>query len=106
MINDKLKLINLFDRYKSCLSNKQQIYFEAYYLNDFSLSEIASKYYVSRNAVLDALKIAKTKLLKLEENLNYNNFFENLIIICQNAANKKEMIQKTKLLLKDLEEKE
>ena len=54
----RLKYIKLYETYSNLLTEKQSIYFEAYYFDDLSLSEIAEKYQVSRNAVHD--QIGKT----------------------------------------------
>lgn len=62
-------LNNLFDFYKSLFTEKQRLYFEDYYCNNLSLSEIAENNSISRNAVFNQLKIIEDKLLELEENL-------------------------------------
>ena len=50
------RLNQLYQLYKDLLTLKQQTYFEAYYVNDYSFAEIAQYYDVSRNAVFDQLK--------------------------------------------------
>ena len=40
-------LNNLYDCYKELLTDKQKMYFEDYYFNNLSLSEIAENYDVS-----------------------------------------------------------
>ena len=50
------QIIMLYDEYKKLLTVKQQEYFEMYYFEDYSLSEIASFCNVSRNAIFDQLK--------------------------------------------------
>lgn len=65
--NDRLNL--LFSLYKDLLTDKQQAYFEAYYVNDYSFSEIAAFYAVSRNAVFDQLKKASEHLDNYEDKL-------------------------------------
>ena len=45
------------------------MYFEDYYMNDLSLSEIAENYGISRNAVHNQLKIVEEKILYYEETL-------------------------------------
>ncbi|MDN6570226.1 MAG: DNA-binding protein, partial [Staphylococcus equorum] len=52
--NDLIKTIRmnyLFDFYQSLLTNKQRNYLELFYLQDYSLSEIADTFDVSRQAV-------------------------------------------------------
>ena len=51
------------------LTEKQQALFEEYYGEDFSLSEIASEYNISRNAVHDTIKKVLTILDDFEEKL-------------------------------------
>ena len=59
----------LFGYYGDLLTEKQQALFEAYYGEDFSLSEIASEYNISRNAVHDTIKKVLTILDEFEEKL-------------------------------------
>ena len=63
------KLILLFDYYGDLLSESQRNYFESYYFDNLSLSEIGENYNVSRNAVSKDLKLAKEKLNNYEEKL-------------------------------------
>ena len=51
--NDLVKTLRmnyLFDFYQSLLTNKQRNYLELFYLEDYSLSEIADTFNVSRQA--------------------------------------------------------
>ena len=66
---DKIYYNNLYDYYGSLLTDKQRLYYEDYYFNDLSLSEIAENNQVSRNAVHNQLKIAVEKLNFYENNL-------------------------------------
>lgn len=50
-MDNRLYYINLFDYYGDLLTEKQQHYFEDYYFNNLSLSEISENENVSRNAV-------------------------------------------------------
>ena len=59
----------LYDLYGKLLTEKQQEYFEEYYFNNLSFSEIAENYDVSRNAVFKQLNITKAKLIEYEEKL-------------------------------------
>ena len=59
----------LYDYYGSLLTDKQREYYEDYYFNDLSLSEIAENNNVSRNAVHNQLKIVIEKLEFYENNL-------------------------------------
>lgn len=62
-------LNNLYDYYKDLFTKKQQEYFEEYYCNNFSLSEIAENNNVSRNAIFNQIKIVENRLEELEETL-------------------------------------
>ena len=64
-----LYLNSLFDIYKDLLTDKQKQYFMDYYFNNLSLSEIAEKYSVSRNAIFNQLKIIEEKLIDYEKKL-------------------------------------
>ena len=66
---DKIYYNNLYDYYGCLLTDKQKDYYEDYYFNDLSLSEIAENNNVSRNAVHNQLKIAIEKLEFYENNL-------------------------------------
>lgn len=73
---DRLVYLNtLYDIYKDLLTEKQKDYFENYYFDNLSLSEIADNYGISRNAVHNQIKIIEEKLIELEEKLkiNYKN---------------------------------
>lgn len=60
-------LNEIYVYYKDLFTEKQQRYFEDYYLNDLSLSEIAENYNVSRNAVHNQIKIVEEKIIEYEK---------------------------------------
>lgn len=66
----KIYLNNLYDYYCDLFTDKQKEYFEEYYFNDLSLSEIAENNNVSRNAVHGQIKIIEEKLEYYEQTLN------------------------------------
>lgn len=67
---EKKQYVNLLmDCYEDLLTDKQRNYLDYYYHQDFSLSEIAEQFNVSRNAVFDNLKKAVHILEKYEEKL-------------------------------------
>ena len=68
-MNKQDKLILLFDYYGDLLSDSQRNYFESYYFDNLSLSEIGENYNVSRNAVSKDLKLASEKLNNYEDKL-------------------------------------
>ena len=55
--------------YKNILTAKQFEILDEYYNSDFSLSEIAENYNITRQAVRDNIKSGETKLYDLEEKL-------------------------------------
>ena len=68
-MNNILELTLLYDFYGELLTKKQKTLFELYYLNDFSLNEIAEDAGVSRQAVSDLLIRVKKKLYIYEKKL-------------------------------------
>lgn len=71
-MKERLYLIDLYDIYESLLTEKQRMYFEDYYFNNYSLSEISENYGISRNAIHKALKETEEKLNNFEDNLKIN----------------------------------
>lgn len=59
----------LFGYYGNLLTEKQQTIFEEYYGEDYSLSEIANVYNISRNAVYDTIKKVLSSLDEMENKL-------------------------------------
>ena len=59
----------LYDAYQELLTTKQKVYFELYYQDDLSLSEIAEQFEVSRNAVFDNIKRTEKLLEDYEDKL-------------------------------------
>lgn len=68
-LEKSIDLINLYDIYQDLLTEKQKAYFEQYYFDDFSITEISENFEVSRNAVHDQLKRTVQKIYDLEEKL-------------------------------------
>ena len=75
---------NLYDYYKDLFTDKQQTYFEDYYFNNLSLTEISENYGVSRNAVHNQLKIMENKLEEYEEKLGLYKKKNKIIDILNN----------------------
>ncbi len=86
ILSDKIRYHHLYDIYKGLLTEKQKTYFEYYYLDDYSLSEIADMLEVSRNAVHDQVK-------KVLEHLDH---YESTLLVYEKH-------QKRELLIKELE---
>ena len=72
------KIIELYVIYKNLFSEKQQEYFENYYYEDYSLSEISENLKVIRSIVNKTIKIVENKLLKYEEILKIKNKMEKI----------------------------
>ncbi|QED47515.1 putative DNA-binding protein [Cytobacillus dafuensis] len=69
MLEKTTRMNYLYDFYQSLLTPKQRSYMSLYYLDDFSLGEIADEYDVSRQAVYDNIKRTEAMLEEYEEKL-------------------------------------
>ncbi|MFC0188923.1 putative DNA-binding protein [Fictibacillus aquaticus] len=69
MLDKTMRINYLFDFYQSLLTPKQKNYMFLYYLDDYSLGEIAEQYEVSRQAVYDNIKRTEAMLEEYEEKL-------------------------------------
>ncbi|MEI5906146.1 putative DNA-binding protein [Bacillus spongiae] len=76
MLERTTRLNYLYDFYSSLLTPKQQSYMSLYYLDDFSLGEIAGEYEVSRQAVYDNIKRTEAMLEEYEEKLKLFEKFQ------------------------------
>ena len=83
-----LHLTVLYEYYKELLTEKQREYFEDYYFDNLTLSEIATNNEVSRNAIHKQIKDVENKLLEYEFKLKLH-----------------EKSEKINELLKDVDEK-
>ena len=68
-MDKNIKYVLLYDYYGSLLTDKQQQYFEDYYFNNLSLSEMSENLGISRNAINKQLHKAVEKLEYYEEQL-------------------------------------
>lgn len=68
-MEDREYIIILYDYYGELLSNKQRAYFEAYYFDNLSLSEISENEDKSRNAIHKNIKSVVNKLYEYEDKL-------------------------------------
>ena len=64
-----LEITLLYDFYGELLTDKQKSVMELYYLDDFSLHEIAAEHGITRQAVLDMLKRTEKLLGQYEQKL-------------------------------------
>ena len=68
-MDDREKIIILYDYYGELLSDKQKEYFEEYYFDNLSLAEIAINEDKSRNAIHKVIKGVILKLYEFEDKL-------------------------------------
>ncbi|WHY88993.1 putative DNA-binding protein [Neobacillus novalis] len=76
MLEKTTRINYLYDFYYSLLTPKQQSYMSLYYLDDYSLGEIAEEYDVSRQAVYDNIKRTEAMLEEYEEKLQLFQKFQ------------------------------
>lgn len=94
-MENELYLIGLYDCYNSLLTDKQKLYFEDYYFNNLTLSEMSENYGISRNAVHKQLKEVSLKLEDLEIKLKIKEKNDKLIEISNKVeGNIKEEIER------------
>lgn len=84
----RFNLINLYDIYGELLTEKQKEYFEDYYFNNLTLSEMSENYEVSRNAIHKQLKEVEEKLNKYEEILKIDEKNKRIKEICNDLEEK------------------
>ncbi len=70
MLEDFVKYGRYYDLYQGLLTNKEQVYFQEYYFDNLSFSEIAENHQISRSAVHKTLKNVLKKLELYEEALH------------------------------------
>ncbi|MCA0988047.1 putative DNA-binding protein [Guptibacillus algicola] len=69
MLEKTMRMNSLFDFYQSLLTPKQRNYMALYYLDDYSLGEIAEEFQVSRQAVYDNIKRTEQMIEEYEAKL-------------------------------------
>ena len=69
-MNDKIEQGYLYDFYGELLNDHQRNIYEDFVLQDLSLSEIASEYDISRQAVHDVIRRATKTLEEYEKKLH------------------------------------
>jgi predicted DNA-binding protein YlxM (UPF0122 family) len=90
MKQKSIELVMLFDFYGNMLTDKQKEFFDLYYNEDLSLSEIAENEGITRQGVRDAIVRAENLLTEFEEKLGlhkkYGNIGEALGMILECAS--------------------
>ena len=69
MKNQTFRMTMLFDFYGELLTDRQKEFYDLYYNEDLSLSEIAENYGISRQGVRDAIKHGEATLTEMEQKL-------------------------------------
>ncbi|WP_096154664.1 MULTISPECIES: putative DNA-binding protein [Bacillus] len=93
MLEKTTRMNYLYDFYQSLLTPKQRNYMSLYYLDDYSLGEIAEEYNISRQAVYDNIK--RTELM-LEE-------YELKLLLFQKFQERQQLLSKMKQLMMEKE---
>jgi len=91
-LDKREKLIELYDLYNNLLTEKQRSYFENYYFDDLSISEIAINYNISRNGVYDQLKRVENSLIDYEEKLKLAYKISKIESLDENKLSKNEIL--------------
>lgn len=81
----------LYDIYGGLLTSKQKEYFEDYYFNNLSFSEMADQYKVSRNAVFKQVHIVTDRLIEYEKVLKLKEKREKIISLIKDNKLKEEI---------------
>ena len=87
-------IVILYDYYGELLSDIQKKYFEEYYFDNLSLSEISENEGISRNAVHKCIKSVVSKLYEYEDKLKIydkDNKIREIIKDIDNDKIKKEL---------------
>lgn len=76
ILEQRVELSLLYDFYGALLKENQRQIFEAYILEDYSLSEIAEEMQITRQGVHDTVKRVSRQLMEYEERLGLLNKFQ------------------------------
>ncbi|MDD3048734.1 MAG: HTH domain-containing protein [Bacilli bacterium] len=88
-MEERTYLTILYDYYGELLNEKQKLYFEEYYFNNLSLSEISDNFKVSRNAIHKQIKTIEERLISYEEKLKLYSKNKKLKQIINNTKDEK-----------------
>ena len=101
-----IRMNYLFDFYQSLLTQKQKSYLELFYLQDYSLSEIADTFEVSRQAVYDNIRRTGDLVEDYESKLRLYQRFEKrreLYNLMKQSLNQPELLKQYITQLEELE---
>lgn len=88
MLEDTIYLSKLYDYYSPLLTEKQCLYFEDYYFQNLTLSEMSENYKVSRNAIHKNIKETSFKLVEYEKKLKLLEKKQKVMTIINNLDEK------------------
>ncbi len=86
-LNKAVELGLLLDTYGELLTPKKREMLSMYVNENMSYQEIATFLNISKPAVLDAIKIAENKLIKLEKTLKMLSFKQKLSHLVETSTN-------------------
>ena len=95
MFEKNLNISLLLDFYGDILSERQRAMLDLYYNSDYSLSEIAESFSISRQGVRSVLKKGETILVDMEKKLNLASRFISVQENSSKIAEKLEKINQT-----------
>ena len=78
MKNQTYRMTMLFDFYGELLTERQKEFYELYYDEDLSLSEIAENYGISRQGVRDVIVRAEAYMTEIEDKTGLVKRFEQM----------------------------
>lgn len=88
-MEEREKIIKLYDIYKNLLTDKQRECFEFYYFEDLSLNEISDNLNVSKSFVGKTLNKIIFKLNEYDEALSIYDIYKGLYKIINNTKDNK-----------------
>ena len=91
MIEKTIRMNYLYDFYQALLTTKQNHYMTMYYLDDWSLGEIAAHFNVSRQAVYDNIKRTEALL----------EGYENKLMLLQDYEERKRLYSKLRVSIEE-----
>ena len=97
-MNKREKLVELYLIYGNLLTNNERSYFEYYYYEDYSLTEIAENHNVSKANVSKVLNTVSDKLIEYEDKLKIKEKHKKIRDIIKKSSSK-ELIEKIDELL-------
>lgn len=75
---ERERIIRLYDIYKNLLTSKQQEYFEDYYFEDLSFTEIGENLGVSKSLVGKTINNINSKLNEYETKLKFLKVYDEI----------------------------